>query len=83
MANENFTAEEWIKYFMDKISRGEKFFVNDLREAVKTISVHDSVAASDALTVLYSGEGDAFPRALAEKAGSHRRPAGTDSTHTR
>ena len=73
MANENFTAEEWIKYFMDKISRGEKFFVNDLREAVKTISVHDSVAASDALTVLYSGEGDAFPRALAEKAGSRVR----------
>ena len=73
MANENFTAQQWIEYFFKKLEKGETVTVNDLREAVKTISVHDSVAASDALTVLYSGEGDAFPRALAEKAGSRVR----------
>ena len=73
MANENFTAQQWIEYFFKKLEKDETVTVNDLREAVKTISVHDSVAASDALTVLYSGEGDAFPRALAEKAGSRVR----------
>ena len=73
MVNENFTAQQWIEYFFKKLEKDETVTVNDLREAVKTISVHDSVAASDALTVLYSGEGDAFPKALAEKAGSRVR----------
>ena len=70
MVNENFTAQQWIDYFLDKIEKDDSFTVNDLREAVKTISVHDPVAGEGALTVLYSGEGDAFPKALADKAGS-------------
>ena len=70
MVNENSTAEEWLKYFWDKLNNGETVTVSDLRDAVKTISVKDPVAAKDAVTVFYSGEGSSFPKGLFETAGS-------------
>ena len=73
MANENFTAQQWIKYFMDKIGRGENYTVDEIREVVKTISVKDPVAARDAVTVFYSGEGSSFPKGLSETAGGEIR----------
>ena len=73
MSNENFTAGQWIKYFMDKISRRERFSVDEIREVVKTISVKDPVAARDAVTVFYSGEGSSFPKGLSETAGGEIR----------
>ena len=73
MANENFTAQQWIKYFMDKIGRGENYTVDEIREVVKTISVKDPVAAKDAVTIFYSGEGSEFPLRLSETAGGEIR----------
>ena len=73
MANENFTAEQWIKYFMDKIGRGENYTVDEIREVVKTISVKDPIAARDAVTIFYSGEGSSFPKGLSETAGGEIR----------
>ena len=73
MANENFTAEQWIDYFMDKIGRGENYTVDEIREVVKTISVKDPVAARDAVTVFYSGEGSSFPKNLSETVGGEIR----------
>ena len=73
MVNENSTAEEWIKYFSNKVRIGETVTVSDLREAVKTISVKDPVAAKDAVTVFYSGEGSSFPKGLSETAGGEIR----------
>ena len=73
MVNENSTAEEWIKYFSNKLRIGETVTVSDLREAVKTISVKDPVAAKDAVTVFYSGEGSSFPKGLSETAGGEIR----------
>ena len=57
MENENFTAQQWIEYFWNKMIRGERFSVDEIREVVKTISVKDPIAARDAVTILYSGEG--------------------------
>ena len=54
MANENFTAQQWIDYFMDKIDKGIDFTVNEIREAVKVISVKDPIAVKDAVTVFYT-----------------------------
>ena len=73
MVNENSTAEEWIKYFSNKVRIGETVTVSDLREAVKTISVKDPVAARDAVTIFYSGEGSEFPLRLSETAGGEIR----------
>ena len=73
MTSENFTAEEWIKYFSNKLRNGETVTVSDLREAVKTISVKDPIAAKDAVTVFYSGEGNSFPKGLSETAGGEIR----------
>ena len=70
MVNENSAAQEWIDYFMDKISRNERFSVNEIREAVKTISVKDPIAGKDAVTFFYSGEGNYFPLKLSETEGS-------------
>ncbi len=71
--NENSTAEEWIKYFSNKLRNGETVTVSDLRDAVKVISVKDPVAARDAVTVFYSGEGSEFPKGLSETAGGEIR----------
>ena len=57
MVNENSTAEEWIKYFSNKLRNGETVTVSDLREAVKTISVKDPIAAKDAVTVFLQRRG--------------------------
>ena len=73
MVNENSAAEEWLKYFWDKLNNGETVTVSDLRDAVKTISVKDPVAARDAVTVFYSGEGSSFPKGLSETAGGEIR----------
>ena len=73
MANENFTAGQWIKYFMDKISRRERFSVDEIRDVVKTISVKDPIAAKEAVTIFYSGEGSSFPKNLSETAGGEIR----------
>ena len=73
MSNENFTAGQWIKYFMDKISRRERFSVDEIREVVKTISVKDPIAAKEAVTIFYSGEGSSFPKNLSETAGGEIR----------
>ncbi len=66
MGNENFTAQQWIDYFLDKIERGIGYTVDQVRDVVKMISVKDPVAAEDALTVFYSGEGNSFPKELSE-----------------
>ena len=70
MGNESFSAQEWIDYFLDKLERGIGYTVDEIREVVKTISVKDPVAARDAVTVFYSGEGSEFPKGLSETAGS-------------
>ena len=73
MVNENSAAEEWLKYFWNKLNNGETVTVSDLREAVKTISVKDPIAAKDAVTIFYSGEGSSFPKGLSETAGGEIR----------
>ena len=73
MANENFTAGQWIEYFWNKMIRGERFSVDEIREVVKTISVKDPIAAKDAVTVFYSGEGSSFPKGLSEAVGGEIR----------
>ena len=66
MGNESFSAQEWIDYFLDKLERGIGYTVDQVRDVVKMISVKDPVAAEDALTVFYSGEGNSFPLKLSE-----------------
>ena len=66
MGNESFSAQEWIDYFLDKLERGIGYTVDQVRDVVKTISVKDPIAARDALTVFYSGEGNSFPKRLSE-----------------
>ena len=73
MENENFTAQQWIEYFWNKMIRGERFSVDEIREVVKTISVKDPIAARDAVTIFYSGEGSEFPLRLSETAGGEIR----------
>ena len=73
MGNESFSAQEWIDYFLDKLERGIGYTVDEIREVVKTISVKDPVAARDAVTVFYSGEGSEFPKGLSETAGGEIR----------
>ena len=73
MENENFTAQQWIEYFWNKMIRGERFSVDEIREVVKTISVKDPIAARDAVTIFYSGEGSSFPKGLSETAGGEIR----------
>ena len=73
MANENFTAQQWIEYFFNKLNNGETVTVSDLRDAVKVISVKDPIAAKDAVTIFYSGEGSEFPLRLSETAGGEIR----------
>ena len=73
MGNESFSAQEWIDYFLDKLERGIGYTVDEIREVVKTISVKDPVAARDAVTVFYSGEGSEFPKGLSESAGGEIR----------
>ena len=73
MGNESFSAQEWIDYFLDKLERGIGYTVDQVRDVVKTISVKDPIAARDALTVFYSGEGNSFPKRLSETAGGEIR----------
>ena len=73
MGNESFSAQEWIDYFLDKLERGIGYTVDQVRDVVKMISVKDPVAAEDALTVFYSGEGSEFPLRLSETAGGEIR----------
>ena len=73
MVNESFTAQQWVDYFFDKLDNRETVTVNDLLEAVKTVSVKDPIAGKDALTIFYSGEGSSFPKGLSETAGSRVR----------
>ena len=73
MGNESFSAQEWIDYFLDKLERGIGYTVDEIREVVKTISVKDPVAARDAVTVFYSGEGSECPKGLSETAGGEIR----------
>ena len=73
MGNESFSAQEWIDYFWNKMIRGERFSVDEIREVVKTISVKDPIAAKEAVTIFYSGEGSSFPKNLSETAGGEIR----------
>lgn len=50
------TSKDIITFLLNKINNGEKISVTDLDEIVNTISVKDTVAGKDAVTVFYSGE---------------------------
>ena len=52
------TAEKAISYFINLINKKEKYKLEDVKKVLDKIDIEDEIAADDALTVLYSGEGD-------------------------
>ncbi|MBQ9609709.1 MAG: calcium-binding protein [Lachnospiraceae bacterium] len=64
------TAEELIEELLEKISNNEDISVDDLREIIENISIEDNIAASDAVTILYSGEKDAYINMISNDFGS-------------
>ncbi|MBR5773217.1 MAG: hypothetical protein IKY44_00050 [Clostridia bacterium] len=64
------TVEEIIASLLERIANEDDISVSELRDIVEEISVIDTVAASGALTVFYSGEDSGFINMFAEKAGN-------------
>jgi hypothetical protein len=50
------TAEEIIELLLEKMADGESISVDELRDFVSSVSIKDTFARDNALTVLYSGE---------------------------
>ena len=66
-------AKEIIDSLVKKKVNGEKISVEDLSKIVDTISVKDTVAGKNAVTVFYSGESEEFIKNLSDNSGSYTR----------
>ena len=56
MISEGKSNSDVIDELLDMMSKGEKITLNDIDEIISTRSIVDTKAASDALTIFYSGE---------------------------
>lgn len=56
MISEGKSNSDVIDELLDMMSKGEKITLNDIDEIISTQSIVDTKAASDALTIFYSGE---------------------------
>lgn len=64
------TASEAISYFRNRIINNEAYNIEDVRRVLNQLDVVDTTADSDALTVLYSGEGNEIIDQVNKEAGS-------------
>lgn len=63
-------ASEAISYFRNRIINNEAYNIEDVRRVLNQLDVVDTTADSDALTVLYSGEGNEIIDQVNKEAGS-------------
>ena len=64
------TVQEHLASLEQTMTAGEKITLDYLRELVDKLSVKDNIAKEDAVTILYSGEGNRFPNDIAKNGGS-------------